>query len=140
MNPSSLPANTPDPSPPPNGWLEALAAWVQSRLELIQIESREASRLALRKGILAGALAATAFFIWALLVAGGIGWVSAYLERTGHPWGWPVVTFAFAGLHVLLAGGLLLALRRPNPPSFPITRIEFEKDREWLKTLQSPRE
>jgi hypothetical protein len=108
-------------------------------LELIRIESREATRIALRKGILTGALAATAFFIWALLLAGGIGWLAGYLESAGHPCGWPVVTFAVAGLHILLAGALLLALRRPNPPPFPITRNEFEKDREWLKTLQPPR-
>ena len=138
MNPSSL-TNPPPESPPPVGWREALGDWATARVELIQIESREASRSALRKGVLAGALAATVFFIWALLLAGGIGLLTAYLESCGHPWGWPAVTLAAAGLHALLALGLAVALRRPTPPPFPITRSEFEKDREWLKTLKTPR-
>lgn len=139
MNQSPL-VTPPEAPAPATGWGQAVAAWMEARLELIQIESREASRLALRKGILAGAVGASVFFVWSLLLAGGTGWLAAYLERSGHPWGWPVVALAFAGLHALLAGGLLLALRRPNPRPFPITRNEFEKDREWIKTLQSPRD
>ena len=112
---------------------------MEARIELIQIESREACRQAMRQGIVAGMLCAIAFFAWALLLAGGIGWLAHGLEQSGHPWGWPKITLAAAVLHILLGVGLFLALRLRNQPSFPVTRNEFEKDREWLKTLQTPR-
>ena len=120
--------------PLPAGWSEALGALVSARLALIQIESTAAARQA---GRLAGTLAAgalAAFFAWALVLAGGI---AALAAATAWPWHW--IALAAAAMHALAAAICLLHARSAASPAFPITRAEFQKDREWLETLKTPR-
>jgi hypothetical protein len=78
------------------------------------------------------AAVACLFFTWALLLAGGIAAISS---ATGCPWHWPAI--GAAALHFVLA---LLLLRGGSAhtatPAFPLTRAEFQKDREWIENFQ----
>jgi cobalamin biosynthesis protein CobD/CbiB len=116
----------------PTHWSEALITLLASRVSLMQIEARETARRGARR--MAGVIAAVIclFFTWALLLAGGIALVSS---MAGWPWHW--LAIAAAGLHFSAA---LLLLKRGSvqatEPAFPLTRAEFQKDREWIENLQ----
>ena len=71
------------------------------------------------------------FFAWALLLAGGI----ACLARISG-WPWPGIAIACAILHLVAAAALARFACSRIPRAFPITRAEFQKDREWIETLQ----
>jgi uncharacterized membrane protein YqjE len=73
-------------------------------------------------------------FAWALIVAGGIG---ALAVATAWPWYW--IALGVALLHALVAGLGVLLFKSAKTPTFPITRNEFQKDREWLQTLTTPK-
>lgn len=115
---------------PPANWREALADLVSARAALVEIEAREVAKRASQKGIAVGVLLGALFFTWALLLAGGIGLLAAKLEIS---WGW--IALAAALLHGIAAALAVVKLRAPSPPSFSITRSEFERDREWFKNL-----
>lgn len=115
----------------------AAASYVAARLDLVRIEAGEAARLALRRGILAGTLAAFATFAWALMLAGLIGWITARLAASGHEIPWHLVAIGLGGIHLLLAVIIGIILSRPGPQTFGTTRVELEKDREWLANLQT---
>ena len=105
---------------------------IASRIELIQLEARETARQRARRviGLLMAALCL--FFTWALLLAGVIAAVSS---ASDWPWYW--LTIGAAALHLLLAL-LFLSGGSSNPaePAFPLTRAEFQKDREWIENFQ----
>ena len=109
-----------------------MMALIASRIELIQLEARETARQRVRR--VAGVIVAVIclFFTWALLLAGVIAAVSS---ATGWPWHW--LAIVTAALHLLVA---LLLLKggsaKPSAPAFPLTRAEFQKDREWIENLQ----
>ena len=129
MNPS-------DPTPVPTpaaGWRQALALWFDSRLEIIRIEATEARRSAASRASTAAAFAACTLLGWSLLLAAAIGWLPTVTPLT-----WPATAAILAAIHLAAALLLLRSLRRPQPPSFPVTRQEFQKDREWLSSLQPP--
>jgi len=116
------------------GWSESLGALVGCRIALIQLESQVAARQAGQLIALIAAAALATIFAWALLLAGAIAAIAAV---TGWPWYW--LALVAAVLHALAA---VIALRRARlaaRPAFPITRAEFQKDREWLNTLKTPR-
>ncbi len=122
------PAATTDPT----NWREAVLVMVASRVALIGIESKEAAIHATRRAILIGMAGFCAFFMWALLLAGGI---AALADASGWPWyGFAVAIGLFHLAAALLFGR---AARTPVPPPFPITCAEFKKDREWIETLQT---
>lgn len=125
-----------DPPPPASGdWKSALAEFVGARIELIQLEARDARRTASRRLGLALIGATSGIIAWFLLSAGLIGLTSA---MTGWPWWIPALIIG--SLHLVPAIACLILLRRPSPAPFPITRNELNKDREWLLHLQnSPR-
>lgn len=105
---------------------------IASRIALIQLEARDAAKQRTRR--VAGVIVAVIclFFTWALLLAGGIAAVSS---AVGWPWHW--LAIGAAALHLLLAM-LLLKGGSANPaaPAFPLTRAEFQKDREWIENFQ----
>lgn len=119
---------------PPANWREAVADLLSARVELIRLEAKQAAAQGARKAVIVAILAIAAAFTWALVLAGGIPLVS---EASGIRW--PLIALAAAGLHLLLALLMIAQLRRPGSPSFPITRDEFQRDREWFKHLQPPK-
>ncbi|WAC21284.1 phage holin family protein [Luteolibacter sp. SL250] len=117
---------------PPN-WRTALADLVGSRIALVQLEFQQAAGSGLKRGILFAAAAILLLLAWIVLVAGGIGAISA---SAGWPWYW--VTLSAGGIHLFIALILILIARKPGPATFEFTRAEFKKDREWLANFQSP--
>ena len=113
----------------PGNWREAVTALIATRVALIQHEARESANRGARRAIRIVAALFCLFFTWALLLIGG---VAAVCAATGWPWHW--VALAAAALH-LIAAFLLMAQSKPSEPSFPLTRAEFQKDREWFENL-----
>ncbi len=106
-------------------------ALIASRVTLIQLESKEAATAGAQRGIYLIAAICAVFFAWALLIAGLVAILSEAIEK---PWSW--VAIGFAILH-LLAGFILVKLAKPSgAPAFPITRAEFQKDREWIENFK----
>jgi threonine/homoserine/homoserine lactone efflux protein len=105
---------------------------IASRIALIQLEARDTARQRARRVLSVIVAAMCLFFTWALLLAGGIAAVSS---ASGWPWYW--LAIGAAALHLLLAL-LLLSGGSSNPavPVFPLTRAEFQKDREWIENFQ----
>jgi uncharacterized membrane protein YqjE len=66
-----------------------------------------------------------------LIVAGIIGVIVVTSS-----WQWYQAAFAVAGGHLLVAAIAFLLSRSKSADSFPLTRAEFEKDREWLNQLK----
>lgn len=128
----------PEPGPPPGAdapvnWREAICELLATRAELIRLESSGAARHATRKGLLVGIIAGAAFFTWALALAGLVPLVAAAAGCA-----WTTAALWAAGLHLIAAVVAIVLLRRPAPPAFPITRAEFQRDREWLTHLKTP--
>lgn len=118
---------------PPANWREALLGLIAARVGLIQIEAKDASRQAARRALFLATAGASAFFCWALLLAGGISWIS---EATGWPWN--RIAVAAAAAHLLGAMIFAKGAKSPAEPAFPLTRAEFQKDREWIENFQNP--
>lgn len=116
----------------PSTWAEALMALIAARVALIQIEARVSATAGLKRLLSAVAAILCIFFAWILLVAGGIGTISAL-----SGWSWHWLALAAAGIHLLGAVILVKRLKQPTEPSFPITRAEFQKDREWIENIQN---
>lgn len=121
--------------PPPANWREALMALIASRVALIQLESKEAVTGGVRRAVFIVVAGGCAFFTWALLLAGGIAWIADAAD-----WHWSHLALGLAALH-LLAGAILvrLAMKPSGSAAFPVTRAEFQKDREWIENFQKPR-
>jgi uncharacterized membrane protein YphA (DoxX/SURF4 family) len=116
----------------PKGWKAGLAALTSARLEMIRIEAKSASSAAIGRFALLllglfGLLSA-----WVLALAATIGAIAA-----STVWEWYHVAFASAGAHFLIGVILLLILKSGKKVSFPVTRAEFQKDREWLNRLNN---
>lgn len=115
----------------PPDWSEAMLNLVSARIELIQLESREAARTATRKAIMTGAGIGLIFFGWLLALAGIIGMIAH-----GAQIGWHWIAIIAALLHIIPAWLLLRTAKSTPTPSFPFTRAEFIKDRQWLQNLR----
>jgi len=113
-------------------WKSAFADLVSSRLELIRIESREASRVVLRNLVLVSVVAMMSFFAYICLLAGIVGLTAHYSH--GAWWLVALILFVLHGVTALL--GIYL-LKKKSPAVFPITTNEFQKDRLWLQSLKS---
>jgi uncharacterized membrane protein YqjE len=121
-------------TPLPSNWQEALLSLIVSRVALIQLESKDAINDGVRRATCIVAAVICAFFAWALLLAGGIAAISNF---TGWPWYW--LAIAAAAAHLLASIGFARTMKAPCHPSFPVTRSEFQKDREWLENIQKTR-
>ncbi len=115
----------------PDHWVAALISLFSARLALFQLEAKESAGLALRRVICLVAAVICLFFTWLLLLAGTI---AATAAMTG--WPWYLLAIAAASFHLIAAIVLAKVLSKPAQPAFPITRAEFQKDREWIEKLQ----
>ena len=114
----------------PQNWREALMTLLATRVDLIKLESKVVAGGFARRAGFHAAAAFFAVFAWALLLTGAIGVIS---ETTEWPWSW--VCIGIAVLHLLLAI-LFSKLASPKAKAaFPVTRAEFQKDREWIENL-----
>ena len=104
---------------------------VVSRIALIQFEARETARQRVKRVVCVIVAALCLFFAWILLLAGGIAAISS---ASGWPWHWLAIAAAVA--HVLAAVLLAGNSYKPSEPAFPLTRAEFQKDREWIENFQ----
>lgn len=128
-NPSQYPP--PSPAAAPSNWLDAIACLISSRIALIQLEARASARRAAIRAVKIAAAALCVLLSWILLIAGGIGAIAA---ATQWSWHWLAIG---AGLLHLAAALALTTRRKPEIEApFPLTRAEFEKDRQWLETLK----
>jgi len=141
---SPVPPAHPAPPPPyddrrpkapetkvPQSWQEALLNLVAARFCLIRIEAAEAGAHAAKRVAAAVLAAVLGLFLWALILAGGIGLLAYFAD-----WHWFWITLGVAGLHAVVVFILLMVARKTQPTAFPITRAEFEKDREWIENLK----
>lgn len=136
----SMPPNhspIPDSPATPDGtrkgnWVEAIFGLVESRASIISIESKDALNSALAKFIPLAVCLFCVFAAWVLAVAAAIGCLAATTD-----WIWYQITFALAGLHLVIALLALLIAKKSKPAPFPVTRSEFKKDREWLIQLKN---
>lgn len=125
--PSESPAAAPDTAPSPANWQTALDTLITSRLTLIQLESKETLSKGARSLVFIAAGALAILFAWGLVLVGII-----QLIHLSTPWPLHWVALAAGGLHLLIAL-ILVKLAKPSKQSaFPVTRAEFQKDREWL--------
>jgi uncharacterized membrane protein YqjE len=115
---------------PPANWREAILALVASRLTLIELEFKQAAHAGVRRAMCAVVAGFCVLFTWALLLGGGIA-----LLAHGSGWPWPWIAIATAALHLLAAICFIRASRPTTTPAFPVTRAEFQKDREWIENL-----
>ncbi len=115
--------------------LELLAAawsYLRTRLELAQIEGREAAGQYLKAlGLLLGGIVVLVFgyFFFCLAL------VFAVATALGGGAAWIWVTLGAAVVH--FAGGALLLVKvrsLAQAPIFPATLDEFKKDQAWLET------
>ena len=118
----------------PSNWREALMGLVASRIALIELESKEAASAGARRAASLVGAVISAFFTWALLLAGGIAAIAA---STGCPWYW--LAIGAAVVHLITALILMKAAKPSGQPAFPVTRSEFKKDREWIENFQKTR-
>lgn len=109
-------------------------ALVDSRVSLIQLESRELGKEVGRRAIFIGAACVSAIITWGLLL---VGCISLVAELGGWPWN--RVALAAAALHLLLALIFFRLSKSSGGPAFPITRNEFQKDRAWIENFHHPR-
>jgi hypothetical protein len=111
-------------------WREALMGLIAARLALIQLESKDATQEASRRAGLIAAACGSVFFAWALLLVGGASLLS---QATGWPWN--LITLGLAALHLVLGIILAQSAKPSGAASFPVTRAEFQKDREWIENF-----
>lgn len=130
------------PEPPPfapdefpDSLAKGASALLKARIMIAKAELPEAGKVVgIRVGMAIGA-ALLAFFGYAALAAAMIGGLAALAD-----WSWPVAALTIALLHFIIAGILGWMLSKRWPEMFPITRSEFEKDKEWLKTHKNESE
>jgi uncharacterized membrane protein YqjE len=116
-------------------WIASLISYLELRLSLVGLESKEAGLHLLVLALLfVGAVVFFAGFLVMLVV------FLLYLLTLIFHWGWGWSALACGGVSLLLAIAAGLVLRyRIVKPLFPTTFAEFKRDREWLthKTKES---
>jgi uncharacterized membrane protein YqjE len=113
--------------------LNALASFFESRFALVAEESKAAAVQVL---ILAGCV----IFAVLLCALGYIFLITGVVVGLAHLAGisWPWIALAAAAVHFIIALALVVVARtRITKPLFSETRAELNKDREWLKNLDT---
>jgi uncharacterized membrane protein YqjE len=116
-------------------WLASFLSYLELRLRLIGLESKEASVHLL---VLALLFAGTVVFFSGFLIMLTVFLLYLLMLIFHWEWGWSAL--ACGGLLLLSSIAAALIFRfRIVKPLFPTTFAEFEKDREWLtrKTKKS---
>ena len=144
MNPSPAPESPPEAAnhgaepqwdrKQPENWQDAMLALFSSRIALMRLEAKDAAKGATRRIASLVIMILCAFFTWALLLAGGIAGIAA-----ASGWPWYGLALAAAAVHLIVAAILAGIAKAPANPAFPVTRAEFEKDREWIEKLKKTR-
>ncbi len=99
---------------------------------MIKAESGEAIGTGVKKLALAIIGVVALFFAWCLLMSGVVGAIASSPALN-----WWQAALIVGGVHMLAAIVLFLVAKSEAPAPFPITRAEFEKDREWLNQLKN---
>jgi uncharacterized membrane protein YqjE len=107
--------------------LESVLHYLEARLDLAKIESKEAGTSIAKRLVLLGVASGLLFFGYGILLAAGISLGSKALEIR-----WEFVSFAVAFAHLALGIVLLLAARTGRP-LFEQSLRELEKDRAWIQ-------
>lgn len=117
----------------PGDWKDAIPSLIASRFGIIRIESKDAIEIAVRKLILLSVALFCLFATWGLLTAGLIGVVSEHFKCP-----WYFSAFSVGGVYLLISLVVLVIIKKSKKTeTFPITRAEFEKDRQWLNQLKN---
>jgi uncharacterized membrane protein YqjE len=115
-------------------WLASFLSYLELRLRLLGLESKEAGLHLLVLALLfVGALVFFAGFLVMLLV-----FLLYLLMLIFHwEWGWSALACGGVSLILTIVAGLILRFRVVKP-LFPTTFAEFKRDREWLthKTIE----
>ena len=116
-------------------WVASFLAYLELRLQLLGLESKEAGLHLLVLALLfVGAVVFFAGFVVMMVV------FLLYLLTLIFHWGWGWSALACGVVSLLIAIGAGVTLRfRITRPLFPTTLAEFKRDREWLthKTKES---
>src|SRR5580700_6343407 len=116
-------------------WLASFLNYLELRLRLLGLESKEAGfHLLVLALLFVGAIAFFAGFLVMLLV-----FFLYLLTLIFHwEWGWSALACGVISLLLAIAAGVILRFRIGRP-LFPTTFAEFKRDREWLthKTKES---
>ena len=112
-------------------WRQAIMTLIASRFAIIELESKELTKETIRRISMVLFTCFFALFAWALFLVSGISLVSDF---TRLPWN--EIALGAAIIHLL--GALIFSrLAKPTQPtSFPVTRSEFKKDREWIENFE----
>lgn len=110
-------------------WVAFLVRYLELRLQLLGLESRETGFHLLMLALL---------FVSVLVCFGGFVIMSVvfllYLMMLVLHWEWGWSALALGGVLLLFSIGLAVIFRfRIVKPFFPATLAEFQKDREWLQ-------
>jgi len=110
--------------------MEPVLSYVEARLSLLNLETKEALQQSLALLVLALVVIISIFIIWMLATTALVGLLTDYLGG-----GWIKAVLWTAGLHALIVGiaGTLLWLRFRGSTWFADTLNEFRKDRQWLR-------
>jgi uncharacterized membrane protein YqjE len=109
-------------------WLASFLNYLELRLRLVGLESKEAGLHLLVLALLfVGAVVFFAGFLVMLIVF--LLYLITLLFHWG--WGWSALACGVVSLLVAIAAGVILRFRIVRP-LFPTTLAEFKRDREWL--------
>jgi uncharacterized membrane protein YqjE len=109
-------------------WIASLVLYLELRVRLLGLESKEAGVQLLILGLLlVSALVFLAGFLVMLIV-----FLLYLLMLIFHwEWGWSALACAGVSLLMSIVAGIIFRFRIVKP-LFPTTLAEFKKDREWL--------
>jgi uncharacterized membrane protein YqjE len=116
-------------------WLASFLNYLELRLRLLGLESKEAGLHLLVLALLfVGAIVFFAGFLVMMIVF--LLYLLTLLFHWG--WGWSALACGGVSLLVAIAAGVILRFRIVKP-LFPTTLAEFKRDRQWLahKTKES---
>ncbi len=116
----------------PTNWKEALATLISTRSKILKLELGNAAGAGIQKIVFLIIAVLALFFAWIFLMLGAIGLLTLIPVFV-----WWHSALIIGGLHVLAAVILLLLVKNGSMPGFPLTRAEFEKDREWLNQTKT---
>jgi uncharacterized membrane protein YqjE len=133
--PLGAPASKRSTSDCVRAWLASFLNYLELRLRLLGLESKEAGLHLLVLALLfVGAIVFFAGFLVMMIVF--LLYLLTLLFHWG--WGWSALACGGVSLLVAIAAGVILRFRIVKP-LFPTTLAEFKRDRQWLthKTKES---
>ncbi len=114
--------------------LDSILAYLDARIELFKVESREASTNLIRRALLLVVAAVFLIFGYFIAIVAGVALAAAHFETP-----WEYIALGTAAAHAALGIlAMLIARTRFSRPLFEHTLKEIEKDREWLQERKKP--